>query len=69
MIGMSDMETEGEWIWVTGEPFEYENFNRGYENHPAKDNAYVMDYGYWYSYEDSVGSYFWKLGFVVEFCP
>ena len=36
-LGGSDAETEGEWRWITGEPFDYSNWSKGQPNGEKKD--------------------------------
>lgn len=36
-FGLSDEERKGNWIWVTGEPFEYKNWHRGEPSRSARE--------------------------------
>ena len=38
-LGATDAGTEGEWRWITGEPFEFTNWAKGQPNGEAKGNA------------------------------
>ncbi len=67
MIGLSDIETEGELKWVTGEPFEYENFINVNRDH--KDNVYLVYDGKWFIANGDNVSNGGFLGIIVEFSP
>ena len=41
-LGLSDVEQEGSWQWVTGEPFSYENWAPGEPNNSADKEHYGM---------------------------
>jgi hypothetical protein len=41
-IGGTDREVEGEWRWVTGEPFTYFNWKNQYEPNNAGDEDYLQ---------------------------
>ena len=38
-LGATDAGTEGEWRWISGEPFEFTNWAKGQPNGEAKGNA------------------------------
>ncbi len=73
MIGASDIEVEGEPMWVTGEPFDYARWTPnqpdGYRNSQYANNLFIGNDGiffYWSNDETSVRSNF---GYMVEFSP
>ena len=48
-LGATDEEKEGEWVWITGEPFEYSHWNsRSPDNHKGNQHyAYYWSKGGW----------------------
>ncbi len=45
MTGLSDVNKEGEWSWVTGEPVTYTNWaNRQPDNHNNQDSGAIVSY-------------------------
>ena len=48
-FGLSDRETEGTWIWVTGEPASYTNWHPGEPNYENSNEDYAM---YYYKFSD-----------------
>ena len=50
-FGLSDEERVGNWIWVTGEPVEYTNWNRGEPSRSGKERygmyLYLHEKGTW----------------------
>ena len=42
MIGLSDAETEGDWVWVTGEDTEYTNWADGEPNNEFEEDYAAM---------------------------
>ena len=69
ILGLSDMETEGEFKWVTGEPFVYENILDPDRNSDNDDHVYLTHYGHWSIHRWQDLSYNWHLGVMVEFSP
>ncbi len=69
MIGLSDIGIEGEYKWVTDEPFNYSNFLLHTINTDSSDNIYLQDPPLWVRAEESQFSNHWNLGFIVEFSP
>ncbi len=71
MIGLSDKEIgEGEFTWVTGEPFDYptlDYFNNS--NTPTADVVYIDQDGYFYMFDDHDLEDNWTVGYVIEFSP
>ncbi len=64
-IGLTDEEEEGNWQWVTGEPFEYSNWSEGEPNDDSgvEEWVHVQGGGGWNdhkAYNDGVG------GFILE---
>ncbi len=57
-FGLSDEERKGNWIWVTGEPFEYSNWHRGEPSRSAKER-----YGM-YFYKHTKGT--WNDSHIYE---
>ena len=68
-LGATDVETEGQWRWITGEPFEYANWNSGEPNNAAgnieNSEHYLMTYVI--GWNDINGSA--EYGFVMEMEP
>ena len=44
LLGASDSNQEGVWTWVTGEPFDYTNFNLGEPNNSGNNEDYLEYY-------------------------
>ena len=42
-IGATDVQNEGSWQWVTGEPFSYTNWNVGEPNGGSTENFLAVD--------------------------
>ncbi|MCK6584654.1 MAG: hypothetical protein L6Q49_16285, partial [Anaerolineales bacterium] len=49
-LGASDMEEEGTWVWVSGEPWEFTNWDNGEPNNSEGDEDYLS---YHYDANDS----------------
>lgn len=46
-LGLTDEEVEGEWKWVTGEPYTFSNFDPGEPNNQGdEDYAYISNLGH-----------------------
>ena len=70
-MGGTDIGSEGEWRWVTGEPFSYSNWSgcqpdnsRGYENCLTMYNQRYP--GEWNDIRNSYTSWLYTLGFICE---
>jgi hypothetical protein len=63
-IGGNDAVTEGTWVWETGEPWAYSNWNAGEPNNSGNED-YIMMYssGLW---NDVYPTYTVMQGYVVE---
>lgn len=44
LFGLSDTDQDGVWTWVTGEPFDYENWHSGEPNYQGGYEQYGMYY-------------------------
>ncbi len=68
LIGLSDVETEGELKWVTGEPFEF-----SLSMNSNSDNADIVQMSedgiYWWFVVEDEYSHRSTLGYMVEFSP
>ncbi len=70
-LGATDAESEGDWRWVTGEPFGYVNWGSGEPNN-STGNGNPENYlctstdNYW---NDCVNDWDGVNGFIVEFEP
>lgn len=64
-IGYTDVATEGDFVWVTGEPKDYENWNGGEPNNSGGEDHTVMYSGG--SWNDLRGTN--SRRYVVEFQP
>ena len=66
-IGLADPNGEGQWRWVTAEPFGYANWNPGEPNNIGSERAveFFAD-GTWNNNVDTFGGI---QGYVVEFEP
>ena len=53
-LGGTDKETEGEWKWVTGEPWDYTNWHSGEPNNGlgGGEQDYTQIYGNWNGFWD-----------------
>ncbi len=71
ILGLSDIETEGELKWVTGEPFDYTMVHPhdSLNNNNDRDNTYLQSSGYWFHSNDQYMSNHHHLGIMVEFSP
>ncbi len=67
-IGLSDETTEGDYTWVTGEPFTYSNWNTGQPSAGTGEN-YVEFNGSNNKWNDTVNNATDILGYVVEYTP
>jgi len=65
-FGLSDEERTGDWIWVTGEPYEYSNWHRGQPSYSAHER-YGM---YFYKHLDGTwnDSHFYETAKVDPGC-
>ena len=65
-FGLSDEARTGDWIWVTGEPFEYTNWHRNEPSRSAKER-YGM---YFYKHLDGTwnDSHFYEYAEVDPGC-
>lgn len=68
-LGATDVKTEGQWEWITGEPFEYANWNSGEPNNAAVNIEYSEHYlmTYEIGWNDIHGCA--EYGFVMEIEP
>ncbi len=70
LIGLSDIETEGEFKWITGEPFEYSNFHIHIFNNDDSDNVSLNHaLGLWAYVDDQEIAHHHSRGIMVEFSP
>lgn len=66
-LGAADEEEEGEWKWVTDEPFEYSNWSAGEPNNAGGDEDYAeFSGGQW---NDIPASKYTVYAFIVENDP
>ena len=70
-LGASDADLEGDWRWITGEPFSYENWADEEPNNSSSLNnpenyLGVNTTGCWNDYSDISGA---VNGFIVEYEP
>lgn len=66
-IGLSDIETEGDFVWVTGEPLDYTNWSDNEPNGGVSENAVVLLANIpkvWFDYPEAS-----LLRYIVEFEP
>ena len=70
MLGLSDIETEGELKWVTGEPFDYPTLNNISNNNNQDDDIVYLYYdeGVFF-YNEHAFSQNYNLGIIIEFSP
>ncbi len=64
-LGATDDNNDGEWRWITNEPFEFANWSVG-ETHNNNGYLGASSGGYW---SDLVGDPVDITGFIVEFEP
>ena len=64
LIGGTDKDSEGEWKWITGEPFNYTNWNETQSDN-YEDEDYLMMYsnGKWNDCHETL------KGFICEYEP
>ncbi|SVB86895.1 uncharacterized protein METZ01_LOCUS239749, partial [marine metagenome] len=62
-IGFTDQDSEGEWVWVTGEPVGYTNWAGGEPNDAGghEDWAHLWANGYWNDHNPN-----YETRFVIE---
>ncbi len=70
ILGLSDIETEGELKWVTGEPFDYPTLNNISNNNNQDDDIVYLYYdeGVFF-YNEHAFSQNYNLGIIIEFSP
>lgn len=68
-IGTTDWVEDGVWCWVTGEMFDYSNWEIGEpNNYDNKETVAIMgENGFWFDTTDSYASD--RIGFIVEYEP
>ncbi|NLB61037.1 MAG: hypothetical protein GX802_01215 [Clostridiales bacterium] len=67
-MGATDEESEGTWTWITGEPFDYSNWEVSEPNNYQGIEHYGMIYrlnGKWNDYQNQ-GSVYPSFGFICE---
>ena len=52
-LGATDDSSEGDWKWVTGEPFSYTNWSSGEPNNANSKEHYLEQYYTWNDYIDN----------------
>ena len=68
-LGGNDIDVEGTWIWITGEPFSYTNWNIGEPNNSGGEDCLEMRGGVESNWNDIPCSFTAMGGYVVEFEP
>ncbi|QMU54491.1 MAG: hypothetical protein GKS07_06095 [Nitrosopumilus sp.] len=68
-IGLSDKNSEGEYYWTNGEPFEYSNWNPNQPDNYNNDEDYVELLQYSGKWNDNTGNPTGITGYVIEYTP
>ncbi len=68
-IGLTDRDSEGEFKWVTGEPFDYNKWRVNQPDNYKGDEHYVHLFGNESTWNDNRNGYEYSSGFIVEFTP
>jgi PKD repeat protein len=67
-IGFTDQETEGEWVWITGEPVTYTNWGSGEPNNSGnEDYAHIWLWEGTWNDNDNGNRY--PMSYVCEYEP
>ena len=59
LIGLNDLAVEGDYVWDSGEPFSYSNWNAGEPNNSGnEDYTMLFQSGYWNDIREIAGNTF-----------
>jgi hypothetical protein len=69
-IGLTDEVVEGQWRWVTGEPFSWSNWNSGEPNNAGnEDYIQFVSNGKWNDLPNTSLPYVLEFDYIVTFTP
>jgi hypothetical protein len=69
-IGLTDEVVEGQWRWVTGEPYTWSNWNSGEPNNAGnEDYTQFVSNGKWNDLPNTSLPYVLEFDYIVTFTP